>query len=237
MEPLKIFIGYDEVESVAFHVLCHSILSRATVPVSITPVSLSNLRNVYTRPRDEKQSNEFSFSRFLAPYLSGYNGWAVFMDCDMLVLTDIKKLFDHADPNKAAMVVKHSYKPRDETKYLGAVQYAYPRKNWSSVILWNCGHPANRVLTPEFVSRATPQQLHRFNWIADEDLGALPVTWNWLVGEYKLKDEPKGIKQDINLVHFTVGGPYFEEYSDGDFAEEWFHELDLTMHCKQRVLK
>lgn len=235
MKPLQIFIGYDPVESVAYHVLTHSIMSRATVPVSITPISTRHLHGIYTRPRDPKQSNEFSFSRFLVPHLMDRQGWALFMDLDMLVLTDIKKLFDLAkeDPTKAVYVVKHDYVPRGTTKYLGNTQYPYPRKNWSSVVLFNCGHPANRTLTPEYVNTAPALDLHRFTHIADSDIGELPITWNWLVGEYPLGY--KGVqKKDVCNAHFTVGGPWFKEYEHVDFSDEWFAEKSQMTYCLQR---
>jgi len=227
---LKIFIGYDPVESVAWHTMTHSILSRSSVPVAIVPVNIANLKKVYTRERDPKQSNEFSFTRFLVPYLSGYEGFAAFFDCDMMLRTDVARLFELAakNPSKAVHVVQHDYEPRDDIKYLNTVQYRYPRKNWSSVVLWNCGHPSNRAVTPEFVNTASPMELHRFQWLKDEEIGALDVRWNWLVGEYA--DPP----QDVHNVHWTVGGPYFHEYKGADFAQEWFAEHERMNFCLQR---
>jgi len=234
MTPLKIFIGYDPVESVAWHVMVHSILSRASVPVSIIPINLRNLDGIYTRPRDEKQSNEFSFSRFLVPYLAGYEGFAAFFDCDMMVTCDIKELFDLADPYKAVQVVQHDYIPVSETKYLGSVQYQYPRKNWSSVVLWNCAHPDNKQVTPTFVNNADPATLHQFRWLTDEQIGSLPVTWNWLVGEYPLG--MNGVSAgDIKNWHWTIGGPYFHEYSHVDGSDRWFDEYGLMKRCAQLV--
>lgn len=228
---LKIFIGFDPVESVAWHTMTHSILSRSSVPVAIVPVNIANLKLIYTRERDPKQSNEFSFTRFLVPYLSGYEGFAAFFDCDMLLRTDVAGLFELAAKNssKALHVVQHDYEPRDDIKYLNTVQYRYPRKNWSSVVLWNCGHPSNRVVTPEYVNTATSMDLHRFQWLKDGEIGALDVRWNWLVGEYA--DPP----QDVHNVHWTVGGPYFQEYKDADFAQEWFAECERMNFCLQRA--
>ncbi len=227
---LRIFIGYDPVESVAWHTMAHSILSRSSVPVAIVPVNIANLKSVYVRERDPKQSNEFSFTRFLVPYLSGYEGLAAFFDCDMMLRTDVAELFEHArkDPSKAVHVVKHDYEPRDDIKYLNTVQYRYPRKNWSSVVLWNCGHPSNRAVTPEFVNTASAMELHRFQWLKDEEIGSLDVRWNWLVGEYA--DPPA----DVHNVHWTVGGPYFHEYKNADFAKEWFAEHERMDFCLQR---
>lgn len=230
-DVLRVFIGYDPVESIAWHTMAHSILSRSSKPIAIIPVNLQNLKGLYLRERDPKQSNEFSFSRFLVPYLSGYDGMAVFFDCDMLLRTDITKIFSCIDkePGKALYVVKHDYEPKNDVKYLNAIQYKYPRKNWSSVVLWDCGHHANKVVTPEFVNTASPLDLHRFTWLKDEEIGSLDVRWNWLVGEYD------GQPSDVMNVHWTVGGPYFNEYSKTDFSEEWFEERDRMTYCKQRI--
>lgn len=227
---LKIFIGFDQVESVAWHTMVHSLLARSTRPIAIIPVKLANLKEIFTRERDPKQSNEFSFSRFLVPYLSDYDGYSVFFDCDMLLRVDINEILriTESEPGKAVYVVKHDYEPRDDIKYLNTVQYKYPRKNWSSVILWNCAHPANSAVTPEFVNTATAMDLHRFQWLKDDQIGELDVRWNWLVGEY---DEPPA---DVKNVHWTVGGPYFEEYKNADFSEEWFSEFEKMTYCMQR---
>jgi hypothetical protein len=227
---LKVFIGYDPVESVAWHAMAHSILVRSSIPVSIIPVNVANLKEIYTRERDPKQSNEFSFTRFLVPYLSDYQGYAVFFDCDMMLRTDISEILNvtKAQPDKAVYVVQHNYEPRDDIKYLNAVQYKYPRKNWSSVVLWDCAHPANKKVTADFVNTATPMELHRFQWLEDDQIGELDVRWNWLVGEY---DQPPS---DVKNVHWTVGGPYFDEYKDADFASEWFAESEKMNYCMQR---
>lgn len=228
---LRIFIGFDPRETVAWHTLSHSILRQASRPVALVPLSLDSLRGVLTRDRDPKQSNDFSFSRFLVPFLSGYTGTSLFLDCDMLLRTDVAELFALAEaaPDKAVHVVQHDYVPRDRVKYLGNVQYAYPRKNWSSVVLWNCGHEANRVITPELVNSAEGAYLHRFSWLDDALIGSLDARWNWLVGEY---DDPP---TDVKNVHWTVGGPYFHEYRDADFAQEWFDEHMRLNFCKQRL--
>ena len=227
---LKIFIGFDPVESVAWHTMVHSILSRSSVPVAIIPINISNLKGIFNRERDPKQSNEFSFTRFLVPYLSNYEGLAAYFDCDMMLRTDISELFEYAkrDPMKALHVVQHDYEPREGIKYLNTIQYRYPRKNWSSVVLWNCGHPSNRAVTPEFVNTASPMELHRFQWLNDSEIGALDVRWNWLVGDYS--DPPP----DVCNVHWTVGGPYFHEYKDADFSQEWFEEHERMNYCLQR---
>lgn len=227
---IKVFIGFDPVESVAWHTMAHSIFRHSSKPVAIIPVNIRNLHSIYNRPRDPKQSNEFSFTRFLVPYLSEYSGYSLFFDCDMLLRSDISEIFDviEKDPGKAVYVVKHTYEPRDDIKYLNTVQYKYPRKNWSSVVLWNCAHPANTIITPEFVNSATGLDLHRFTWLKDEEIGGLDVRWNWLVGEY---DDPPA---DVKNVHWTVGGPYFHEFQNADFSEEWREENKSMTYCLQR---
>lgn len=214
---LNIFIGYDSKEVEAYHVLSHSIIRQASAPVSITPIRLQQVP--IWRDRHPTQSTEFSFSRFLAPWLSGYEGWSLFMDTDMLVTEDIVQLFQEANDRYAVQVVKHDYSPATETKFLNQPQSAYRRKNWSSVILFN-NHRC-RELTPRFINTATGLDLHQFNWLHDMEIGELPVTWNWLVGEYEKPDY-----LPFNL-HWTIGGPWFPEYRNADYADLWFAERSL----------
>jgi hypothetical protein len=229
-QVIKIFIGYDSVESTAWHTFAHSILRQSTQPVAIVPINLANLKNIYTRERDPKQSNEFSFTRFLVPYLCDYQGYALFFDCDMLLRCDIKDILNvtNTQPGKAVYVVKHDYLPRDDVKYLNTVQYKYPRKNWSSVVVWDCSHPSNKAVSPTYVNTASPMDLHRFSWLEDNQIGELDVRWNWLVGEY---DKPP---LDVKNIHWTVGGPYFKEFQDADFSQEWFAENQRMNFCLQR---
>ena len=223
---IRIFIGFDQVEAVAYHTLCQSIIERTTVPVSITPIKLSMLP-MYNRPRNPKQSNEFSFSRFLVPYLCNYEGWGLFMDCDMMFREDVLKLWELRDPTKSVQVVKHDYTPKNQTKFLGAIQYPYPRKNWSSVMLFNCSHIDCQRLTPSLVNNGDPMTLHRMHWTRDECIGELPAEWNHLVGEYPYREDAKN-------VHWTVGGPYFKEYDKADYHEEWFEMNKKMTHCTQK---
>lgn len=227
---IRVFIGYDPVESIAWHTMAASIYRRSSKPVALVPINLANLKDIYTRQKDPKQSNEFSFTRFLVPHLAGYQGYALFFDCDMMLRVDIAEIFSaiNEQPGKAVYVVKHTYEPRDDVKYLNTVQYKYPRKNWSSVVLWNCSHPKNKLVTLDFVNTTEALNLHRFTWLDDDEIGELDIRWNWLVGEY---DEPP---KDVMNVHWTVGGPYFHEYKNADFADEWFAESELAMHCAQR---
>ena len=224
---IRVFIGYDSVEAVAFSVLSHSIHANASQPVSIAPVMLDQLGGIYRRERNPLQSTEFSFSRFLAPYLCGFQGWAIFMDCDMLVRDDIARLWALRDERYAVQVVKHTHVPKEDTKFLGAVQTKYEKKNWSSVMLMNCARCT--ALTPEFVSTASGLQLHQFKWLdGDHLIGELPSAWNHLVGY----DAPR---EDASLVHFTIGGPYFDEYADCEYADEWRRNREAMLAVNQRA--
>ena len=219
-----IYIGYDPMESIAFYTLAHSILRRSSIPVSIAPVARSQLKGVYTRDRGPTESTDFSLTRFLVPWLSGFDGWSLYMDCDMLCRTDIVDLAlqTRHQPDKAVVVCKHDYVPRSARKFLDRVQTTYPRKNWSSVVLFN--NERCRALTPEYVNSATPSDLHRFAWLDDHMIGELALEWNWLVGEYPHNPDAK-------ILHFTLGGPYFPEYKNCDYAGEWFAEFDSMRQC------
>lgn len=223
---INIFIGYDPREAVAFSVLAFSIHRRASQPVCITPLMLSQLKDDYTRERHPLQSTDFSFTRFLTPYLSNYTGWSVFMDCDMLVLDDIARLWALRDERYAVQVVKHHHVPKEDTKFLGAKQTKYEKKNWSSVILFN--NAKCRALTPEYVNTATGLELHQFKWLNNDNLiGEIPHRWNHLVGY----DAPN---PDVSLVHYTIGGPYFEEYTDCEHGDAWREELRRMLHASKR---
>ncbi|HZO04462.1 MAG TPA: glycosyltransferase [Burkholderiales bacterium] len=221
---LRIYIGYDPRESVAFHTLSHSILRRASAPISIAPLVQSQLKQVYRRPRGPTESTEFSLTRFLVPHLSGYSGWSIFMDCDMLCRTDICALMAEADrqPDKAVLVCKHDYVPKTQRKFLDQVQTKYPRKNWSSLMLFN--NECCRALSVDYVNSASGLELHRFAWTEDRAIGELPLEWNWLVDEY-------AYNPDAKLVHFTIGGPWFEAYRDCDYAGEWFTAFESMRQC------
>ena len=223
---ISIYVGYDSKETVAYHVCSNSLIRNSTVPISINPLALHLLCNY--RELHNDGSNKFIYSRFLVPYLQNYCGWAIYMDGDMVVLDDIKNLFDLRDDNKAVQVVKHNYKTRMPVKYLGSKNEDYPRKNWSSVIIWNCSTYPNRRLTPEFVQKATGAELHRFTWIQDQRIGELPREWNWLPDEY-------GANPNAKLLHYTLGTPCFHEFADTPQGEEWHRERLLTDYCLQRT--
>lgn len=223
---IRIFVGFDERETVAWHVLTHSILARSSEPVSFVPLALHNLGKLMWREKNPLQSTDFSFSRFLTPCLSQFEGWSLFMDCDMLVLDDIAKLWALRDDRYAVMCVKHDHQPRETIKFLGAPQTPYAKKNWSSVMLFN--NARCRALTPEYVNSASGLELHQFKWLQDDALiGPIPGQWNHLVG-YSAPHT-----QAAN-VHFTLGGPYFRDYADCEYAAEWNGEKQAMLRVDQR---
>ncbi len=225
---IPIFIGYDPREAIAYHVCANSIIRKATVPVGLNPLAL-NLMSGYKEKHNDG-SNHFIYSRFLVPHLMNYQGWALFIDGDMILREDINSLWNLRDESKAVMVVKHDYKTRMPVKYLGAKNEDYPRKNWSSVILWNCSHELNRQITPEFVQNATGAQLHRFTWIPDDLIGELPKEWNWLPDEF-------GENANAKLLHYTLGTPCFTDFADSSMATEWHKERIFTEYSQQHNIQ
>jgi lipopolysaccharide biosynthesis glycosyltransferase len=224
---INIFIGYDHREAIAYHVCANSIIRHSSKTVAITPLALKNMQDYQETHTDG--SNQFIYSRFLVPHLMEYNGWAIFMDGDMLLRDDIERLWSLRDDSKAVMVVKHDYKTKMSEKYLGAKNENYPRKNWSSVILWNCKHAANKIVTPEFIQGATGAQLHRFTWLSDDLIGELPNVWNWLPDEF-------GANLDAKLLHYTLGTPSFHDFATTPMGDEWHRERIYTDYCLQRNL-
>jgi lipopolysaccharide biosynthesis glycosyltransferase len=219
IDIVKIVIGFDQRESVAYHTFTQSIIEKSSIPVSFTPLAINTLKG-YEETHTDK-SNDFIYSRFLTPYLTDFTGWAIFADGDMVCQRDIKELWDLKDESKALLVVKHEYQTKAHQKYLGNINENYPRKNWSSVILWNCKHPKHKILTPEFVANQTGKYLHRFSWLDDDDIGDLPKEWNWLAIEY-----PENKK--ANLIHYTLGTPCFKDYRETEMSNIW-HETQQRM--------
>ena len=214
---VKIYIGFDQRESVAFHTFVQSLIDHASIPLDITPLAVKTLKGYEEKHKDK--SNDFVYSRFLTPFLNDFKGWAIFVDGDMICQTDIKELLDLRDGSKALQVVKHDYKTKANQKYLGNINQDYPRKNWSSVILWNCAHPKHKLLTPDFIANESGKYLHRFSWLEDSEIGGLPKEWNWLATEYPNNDQ-------ANIIHYTLGTPCFKDYRDTEMSDIWFKKYD-----------
>jgi lipopolysaccharide biosynthesis glycosyltransferase len=212
-EKINLVVGFDQREAIAYHVFCQSIIEKSSLPVNFLPLAVNTLRDYSEKHSD--RSNDFIYSRFLTPYLHNFTGWAIFADGDMICQSDIKELWDLRDETKALLVVKHDYQTKKNVKYLGNINENYPRKNWSSLILWNCGHPKHKILTPEFIANQSGKYLHRFSWLEDHEIGELSVEWNWLAIEYP-------INISANIIHYTLGTPCFLDYRDSDMADHWF---------------
>lgn len=213
---LRIFVGYDgKYEPVAYHAFCQSVIEHSSIPVSFTPLALNTLKGYEETHKDG--SNAFIYSRFLVPSLCDYKGIALFCDGDMICKSDVAELLKYyeEEPEKAVWVVKHDYKTKHPIKYLGAKNEDYPRKNWSSVVLFNCHHWQNQKLTPELVMESTGSYLHRFSWLEDRFIGDLPVEWNWLETEYVYN-------KDAKLIHHTLGTPCFTDYQYSPYSQEWW---------------
>ena len=221
IKPLKIFVGWDSREDIAFQVCRQSILDNTYADVEIIPLKQKRLRkeDLYWRTEDTLGSTEFTFTRFLVPYLCDYDGWALFIDCDFVFLSDVENLFKQADNRYAIMCAQHDYTPKPGFKMDGKEQHIYPRKNWSSMMLINCGHPDNKKLTLDLVNndKTTGAYLHRFSWLKDNQIGKISHEWNWLVGWYKEPEDgnPKAL-------HYTEGGPWFENYRDCEYNYEYY---------------
>ncbi len=226
---IRVFVGFDEKEVVSYNVLQHSIHSRSTSPVSITQVRLKQLQGIFHRERHPLQSTDFSFSRFLVPYLCNYEGWAIFMDCDMLFLDDITKLWNLRDDRYSVMCVKHDYRTDVQIKFLNNIQTNYTKKNYTSMMLINCAKC--HTLTPEYVNSTSGLDLHQFKWLSsDDEIGIIDKRWNYLVDEYKFD----GDMSKISNLHYTNGGPYFEEYKNCSFAKKWFEEREDMLKCQKK---
>ena len=225
----NIFIGYDAKEDIAYRVCKYSLLKRASGSVKVTSLKLDELisKNLYTRTIDPLASTQFTYSRFLVPKLMNYEGWAVFCDCDFIFLDDINKLTNDLDDSKAVYCVQHDYTPKEKHKMDGQKQTIYPRKNWSSFILFNCSHPSTKNLSVERVNTETGAYLHQFKWCKDEEIGSLDEKWNWLEGWTSNHNNSKP-----SAVHFTRGGPWFPEWQDVEYADDWKLERDEYLSKK-----
>lgn len=227
---MRVYIGWDEREQPAFDVAVRSLRVRASVPVEAIPLRLARLQDAGMMPHGRFQtrngkiwdtvseafcSTEFAISRFLVP-LIGHAGWVLFVDCDVVFLADVAELFALRDDRFAAMCVQHDYQPSTETKMDGQVQLPYARKNWTSVMLWNCDHPAVKRMSLGYINAVSGRTLHKLSWLNPDEIGALPAEWNWLVGEQPKPADPK-------IAHFTLGTPNLTpELAKSEHAEIWW---------------
>ena len=229
MNNLNIYVGYDSKEDIAYRVCKYSILKRSKSNIKIRSLKLYELvaKNLYKRDIDPLASTEFTYSRFLVPALNNYSGWAIFCDCDFIFFEDISNILIDIDQSKAVYCVQHDYTPKEKHKMDGQKQTIYPRKNWSSFILFNCSHPSNKKLSIDLVNSETGSFLHQFKWLEDDEIGSLDERWNWLEGWTSKHSDKKPY-----AVHYTRGGPWFDEWQDVEFASEWCKERDEYLKSK-----
>ena len=237
-DVLSVYLGWDSRELQAYRVAEYTLRKNTRAALHVVPLKHKALRQqgIFDRPwrvegttgnfhdaRDGKPfSTEFAFTRFLVPYLAGYTGWALFADADVLFRADVQELFALRDEKYAVQVVKHDFHPTEKEKMDGCAQQRYWRKNWSSVILWNCGHEYNKKLTPAVVNAWPGAWLHSFSWLKDEHIGELPPEWNYLVGHTREVRYPK-------LLHFTDGGPWFEHMQNVPYGQIWVAEYHAML--------
>lgn len=209
----NVVIGYDRNNRMPAYTLAESIMQNSSVVINFIFLHRDMLK-MFTREKTEKESTDFSISRFLTPFVSNYEGWSLFLDNDMIVTGDIKEVFDLCDDRYTVICTKHDQMCSSDKKFLGTNQYSYKYKNWSSVMLFN--NEKCKILTPDLVNTESGMYLHQFQWINNhEEIGSIPLEWNFLVGNNQHCDDPK-------LIHYTLGGPYFKETIDCDYSKNWF---------------
>ncbi len=220
---IKIFAGYDPREAQGFHVFMESAIRHTKGSFAIIPLCGAQ----------KDGTNTFTYARFLVPSLCNFKGTAIFLDAsDMLVRADLAELAALADPHYAVQVVQHEYRTQNPVKYIGTEMEVtnkdYPRKNWSSVVIWNCEHPKNAWLDAEVIQEISGSFLHRFSWLNDSEIGALPPEWNRLIGEQT---------GDAKLAHFTLGIPALSYYRDCEYTEEWHDAADRATAVPLEMVK
>ena len=232
IEKPVFFIGYDPKEDIAYRVCKQSILNNSSSTIKVFALKQFELRSMgfYNRIKDPLASTEFTYTRFLVPALMNYKGWAVFCDSDILFLKDPNKLFNKLSEDKAVYCVKHDYTPSEKHKMDGQQQTIYPRKNWSSFIIFNCSHPSNKKLSIDLVNKETGSYLHQFKWLKDIEIGDLDERWNWLEGWTS-----KHNSESPFAVHFTRGGPWFDEWKDVEYADLWNKEKNNYLKSKFKI--
>ena len=210
----QIYIGYEEREHEAYEVCKHTIKRFDSNLINVIKLRSQDIPQ-YERNWGEPQSTDFTFTRFWVPYLSMFKGYSIFVDCDFLFLDDVQKLTEYINPDLAVSVVQHpSYEPHTDIKMDGVAQHRSFRKNWASLMVFNNEHPSNKVLTPDYLNNHKPGiDFHHFKWLKDEEIGSIPLEWNCLDGYYDLKYP--------NAIHYTVGGPWFDDYKETQFSSLW----------------
>ena len=220
LNKITVVVGFDQREAVAYHTFCQSVIEKSTIPVQFIPLAINTL-NFYEEQHKDG-GNKFIYSRFLTPYICEFKGFAVYADGDMICNENIYEIVKLFDPSKAVQLVKHDYKTKRHIKYFGNKNTNYPRKNWSSLVIFNCQHPSNAVLTPQFIQEHDGAYLHRFQWLQDNEIGELDLKWNYLAIEY----DPCS---DAKLIHYTLGTPCLKEFKETEMSDVWWKTYKNTI--------
>lgn len=230
-DKINIYIGLDEPHLEAFDVCKYSILEKnKKYNINIHPINYNTVKE-YNRKKDQYESTQFAFARFFAPYLSDFKGISIFLDGDFLLLESIDKLLDLYNPKYALQCCQHDYKPKESVKMSGKIQAAWPRKNWSSLMIINNEHPKNKTLTPTTINNQSGAFLHRFKWLDDAEIGSLPLQWNWLVNWYTEPDDGYPL-----ALHYTEGGPWLKEFKNCEYSGLWKKTFDIVKKANKYVL-
>jgi hypothetical protein len=150
------------------------------------------------------QSTEFTYSRFLIPYLENYEGFSLFVDNDFIFTKTPLSMFNYLSPDDAVACIKYPHYEHDATKFDGEVNIDYPCKLWSSMMFFNNGHEDCKKLTPEVVNTWTGKQLHQFEWT--DKISEIPQKYIFVEGY----DNPEE-KWDYTGIHYTRGGPWIND--------------------------
>ena len=212
LNKITLVVGFDQREAIAYHTFCQSIIDKTSLPVQFIPLASNSL--FFYNENHKDGSNDFIYSRFLTPFICNFDGFAIYADGDMVCNTDIAELAGLFDSTKAVQLVKHDYITKRSVKYFGNKNFNYPRKNWSSLVIFNCQHPSNKILTPEYIQAHDGAFLHRFQWLQDDEIGELDIKWNYLAIEYQACSDAK-------LIHYTLGTPCLEDFKNSEMSESW----------------
>jgi lipopolysaccharide biosynthesis glycosyltransferase len=221
---MKIFIGCDEQFEENIDIQIESIFKNTNSKIDIKLLRLEELKDILWREKDPKQTTDSAFTRWLVPYLSNYQGWSLYMDSDMFCRDDVKKIFQLKNEDKTVMVVKNDSYHAQLKKFNGQIQTDYERKNWSSLILFN--NQKCKKLNANYINTAKGLELHQFKWLGDEQIGELPKEWNYLVEVDEKMLDPKN-------VHWTLGGPWFENKKDVEYSSEW---KEVKLYLQKNLL-
>ena len=175
MVPLRVFIGVDKRQPLGYTVCQSSIARNASVPVAITPLLIDQL------PITRRGLTDFTFTRFLVPYLCGYEGVGVFLDADIIVRCDIAELFSLADEHHSVQVSRGPH-----------------RFEWPAVMLFNADRC--RDLTPEYIETGEP---FSFDW---GTVGDIPPEYHHIVGYDAPRRDAKVVHYTAGVPEFQEVG-------------------------------